>query len=89
MCLSALGMILVDTCNFHQACAHADDIDSDPDTFWAGLAEEMVDNQLDGLSLRSTRYRCPVATSDLSVLVNYECHMTLTTEKTESEWHIN
>ena len=81
VCLSILGMILVDTCNFHQACVHAGDIDSDPDTFWTGLAEEMVDNQLDGICLRSRRSRFPVATSDSSVQVNYECHLTPTTEK--------
>ena len=90
VCLSILGMILVDTCNFHQACVHASDIDSDPDSFWTGSAEEMVDNQLDGISLRSRRSRCPVATSDSSVQVNYECHLTPTTEKKkESEWRTN
>ena len=81
VCLSIVGMILVDKCNFHQACVHPSDIDSDPDTFWTGLAEEMVDNQLDGISLRSRRSRCPVTTSDSSCHVNYETHLTPTTEK--------
>ena len=79
-------MILVDTCNFHQACVHPGDIDSDPDTFWTGLAEEMVDNQLDVISLRSRRSLCPVATSDSSCHVNYETHLTPTTDKKRKKW---
>mmetsp|Transcript_13087 Transcript_13087/g.15367 ORF Transcript_13087/g.15367 Transcript_13087/m.15367 type:complete len:489 (-) Transcript_13087:196-1662(-) len=79
VCLSIFGMILVDTCNFHQACVHPSDIDSDPDTFWTGLAEEMVDNHLDGRSLRTRR--SDVAASDSSCTNNIATHLTPTTEK--------
>ena len=45
-------MCLVDTCNFHQAIIHPNDIDNDPDAFFTSLAEEMIDNTIDGRSLR-------------------------------------
>ena len=50
--ISILGMIVVDTCNFHQACVHPNDIDSDPNTFYSSLAEEMIDNTFDEVGLQ-------------------------------------
>ena len=77
--LTIFGMILVDTCNFHQACVHPSDIDKNPDTFWTGLAEEMVDNKLDGRSLRTRR--TDVAASDSWSCINIATHLTPTTER--------
>ena len=51
--ISIFGMIVVDTMNFHQACAHPNDIDANPDEFITGLEEEMTDNTLDVNILRS------------------------------------
>ena len=42
-----LGMIVVDTMNFHQACVHRNEIDNTRDDFFTYLSEEMIDNTLD------------------------------------------
>ena len=49
---TVFGMIVVDTMNFHQACAHPNEIDKCPDDFITYLSEEMIDNSLDTIGLR-------------------------------------
>ena len=74
-------MILVDMCNFHQAYIHPSDIDSDSNTVWTGLAEEMADNRLDEISLRARHTCSNVATRDSSFNANIAIHLTPTTER--------
>ena len=65
-------MIVNDTCNFHQACVHPNDIDSDPNTFYCCLAEEMIDNQFDEVALQ------PMGIANIKQRDNNECSKWIT-----------
>ena len=51
--LSILSMCMVDAMNLNQQCKHQSSIDKHAHEWFSKLAEEMIDNDLDGVSTRS------------------------------------
>jgi len=79
--MSILAMIIVDTCNFHQACVHPSDVDDSPHSFYRALAEEMIDNDMDTINTRNRAPRTPQRAQRASAPVAASPHLTPTKER--------
>jgi len=79
--MSIFGMILVDTCNFHQAVIHPDNIDANPFDFYLNLAEELIDNNLDNINTRSQSTSRRRPTSQPQNMMLRSPHLTPTRER--------
>lgn len=77
--MSIFGIICVDANNVHQSCVHPSAMDPTPYEWYLGLAEEMIDNDLDTRALRSSA--TPARNLQPTATIQRSPHLTPSREK--------